>query len=653
MGFLNPFFLAAAAVVAVPLILHLFHRHELRRIPFPALRYLLRATRDHARTIRIRQLLLLLLRVAICLLLVLAGSRLYWRGAGGTHQPTALAIVLDNSLSSGLVQGEQRVLDQLKALALETLDEAGPEDRIWVMRAGEPWDVAVPGSRIEARARVLETQVSGGRGDLVEALERAGALVSAAQLEEGEVQLLSDLQATAFPRDGPVTLPADVRLLVYEPPSSEEDNRYLREVRIGGGLAPMANERSQVSIAVGGADEAGDTLALRLVADGRTVGATTITAGSEALLAVGPFAGGLVSGYAEIDPDALRGDDRRFFSVAVRPPVRVSLRGEGGFFFEQAIAVLARAGRARLTPDAGVQVVVSVGGQGLDARPAGSAVVVAPPSDGAMLPALNRQLLLAEIPWRYESAGAAGETGVAASRLPVSFDEVRIRRRYRLVANGEEAAGQIQAALDSGDPWIVTGTTLDGPYLLLGSPVDAEATSLAVSAPMLPLVEWMVSRWPFQGGGGAFTVGDVLAIPDGVTAVADAAGEVTPAGPGAQVVARAPGLYRLLAGDSLVRQVAVNPPEAESVLDRVAEDALGSRLGDDFDLAGASSWRRSVFASRQGTELWRWLLVAVLALLIAESRVAATGRRAHPPGGATFPDTRDGSSSAGPFPSAG
>ena len=651
MGFLNPLFLAAAAVVAVPLILHLFHRHELRRIPFPALRYLLRATRDHARTIRIRQLLLLFLRVAICLLLVLAGSRLFWRGAGGTHQPTALVIILDNSLSSGLVQGEQRVLDRLKALALETLDEAGPEDRIWVMRAGEPWDVAVPGSAVEARARVLETQVSSGRGDLVAALERAGALVSAAPLEETEIQLLSDLQATAFPGETPVALPADTRLLVYEPPSVPARNQYVREVLVGGGLAPMANERSQVSVAVRGTTDAGDTLAVRLVAGGRTVGATTITAGSEALLNVGPFTGGVVSGYAEIDPDALRGDDRHYYSVSVRPPARVSLQGEDDFFIEQAIEVLMRAGRARLASNGAAQVLVTVGGAGLDSRPNGSAAIVAPPTDGAMLPALNRLLLLAGIPWRYESQDGAGETGVAESLLPVDMDQVRIRRRYRLVANGEEAAGRVLATLDSGEPWIVTGAAPGGPYLLLGSPVDAQATSLAVSAPMLPLVEWMVSRWPFQSEDRSFTVGDALPVPDGVTAVMDATGEVAPVG-GVQPVARAPGLYRLLAGDSLVQQVAVNPPEAESVLERVADGTLGARLGDDHDRADASSWRRSIFASRQGTELWRWLLVAALVLLLVESRVAATGRRPDSRRDAAGPAVR-GPSPTGPLPRSG
>jgi len=269
-----------------------------------------------------------------------------------------------------------------------------------------------------------------------------------------------------------------------------------------------------------------------------------------------------------------------------------------------------------------------------------------------MLPALNRQLLLAEIPWRYESEPGAGEIGVADNRLPVALDEVRIVRRYRLVANGEEAAGVVQATLDSGEPWIVTGNAPGGAYLLLGSPVDAEATSLAVSAPMLPLVEWMVSRWPFQSDGRSFTVGDVLPIPAGVDAVADAAGGRTPAGPGAQVVARAPGLHRLLAGDSLVRQVAVNPPAAESILEPIAESALDGLLGDDYDRADASSWRNAIFASRQGTEVWRWLLVAALVLLLLESRIAATGRRTSSSGGGAMSASR-GPSASGPLPRAG
>src|SRR5688500_9334816 len=137
MGFLNPWLLLAAAAVAVPVFLHLFHRHENRRMSFPALRYLLRTEREHARQIRLRQLLLLYLRAAVSVLLAVAGARPFRRGRGGAHPPTALAIVLDNSHSSGRVVGAERVLDALKRRALAALDQAGREDRVWVLRVGE------------------------------------------------------------------------------------------------------------------------------------------------------------------------------------------------------------------------------------------------------------------------------------------------------------------------------------------------------------------------------------------------------------------------------------------------------------------------------------------------------------------------------------
>ena len=58
MSALNPLFLIAGLSVAVPIFLHLFQRHQTRRLSFPALRYLERTEKEHARRIRFRQLLL-------------------------------------------------------------------------------------------------------------------------------------------------------------------------------------------------------------------------------------------------------------------------------------------------------------------------------------------------------------------------------------------------------------------------------------------------------------------------------------------------------------------------------------------------------------------------------------------------------------------
>ena len=80
MGFLHPLWLLLAAAVAMPLILHLLQRHQGPRVVFPAVRYLQRAEREHARRIKLRQLLLLLLRLLwlILLLLLLLILRRLW-----------------------------------------------------------------------------------------------------------------------------------------------------------------------------------------------------------------------------------------------------------------------------------------------------------------------------------------------------------------------------------------------------------------------------------------------------------------------------------------------------------------------------------------------------------------------------------------------
>ncbi|MDE2652445.1 MAG: BatA domain-containing protein, partial [Gemmatimonadota bacterium] len=175
MGFLNPLFLLAGAAVLVPIILHLFYRQESKIFTFPAIRYLLRTEREHARQIRTQQLLLLLLRAAIVVLLVLLGARLHLRGSGGSHDPTALALVIDNSLSTTIIQDGRRLLDTLKAVARQSVANASHDDIIWVLRAGTPWEPAVPGGVVQARSAIDATMPAHTFGDLGAAIERARA----------------------------------------------------------------------------------------------------------------------------------------------------------------------------------------------------------------------------------------------------------------------------------------------------------------------------------------------------------------------------------------------------------------------------------------------------------------------------------------------
>lgn len=631
MGALSPLFLIAGVVVAIPIFLHLFHRQEVRRVSFPALRYLERTEKEHARRIRARQLLLLLLRVAAVLLLVAAGARLFLRGRGSAHPPTALAIVLDNSMSSGVVLGERRYLDDLRAVARRTLDAATDDDRIWIVRAGEPWLPAVPGAVADARRALEETGISEGRGDLSRTLARAAELVRTSGMGAAEIHLLSDLQASAFDPDVDAAA-GDVPVVVWSASEPAPRNRGLSNVVVGGGLPPLGGRRGSLSVDVVGAP--GDTtlVPVRLVVQERVRGAGAATPGSSLSLPLPPSPAGWVQGYVDADPDALRADDRRYFAFRARSAPHVAVAGDPGVFVTEAVGVLQEAERLRPTTPGEADALIAGAGEMLEATPATAGMLVVPPADPTLLPALNRRLADAGIPWTYTRRDAAGggEVELVGDPLPDPLSSVRVARAYRLTLEGDPPAPPRTLARAGGSPWAVEGGDARGRrYLLLASPLDAESTTLPVSAEMVRFLDWFTGQWAGAAGGPREHVaGRPLPAPFGADRI------LLPSGDGLPVDAtrmvpntRQTGFYTFLDGDSVVAVEAVNPPTEESDLTPLRRSELAGLIGSEVTVVRRDSgWDRAVFRTRQGPELWRPLLLAALILLLVESGLAAAGR---------------------------
>ena len=644
MGALSPLFLLAAVSIGVPIYLHLFQRQETRRLSFPALRYLERTEREHARQIRFRQFLLLLFRVLALLLITGAGARLFFAGRGGAHAPTAAVIVLDNSLSSGLVVGEVRLLDEFKSLALRTLDAASDEDRFWLIRAGEPWLPAIPGSAQATRQAVADTEVSEAGSDLHAAIDRAVRLLETAAIEHREIHLLSDLQGTAFGRvDG---APAgDIPAVVWTGHQPESVNRAITSVVVGGGLPPLEGQRASVTIEALEPTSEADTLhvPLRLVVNERIRGAATLPPGAQTTIAVPPSGTGWVQGYADADPDDLRADDRRFFAYRSRPAPSVVASGDPGVFATEALSVLMDAGRVRLTGAGPADVLVSASGSGLEQT--ARAAVIVPPADPTLLPALNRRLTDAGVPWRVEARASSGEAPLDGRTLPEPLEGVRLAMWYDLSITGDPPAPPRVLAEVDGQPWAVEGFDRGGrPYLLLGSPLDAHASSLPVSTGMLQFMDWATSEW--AGAGGApteYVTGSTLPAPSAATHVRVPSGlerEID----GTRMVRGTgeAGFYTFLAGDSTVSVMALNPPRSESLLEPVDHSELGAAIGDDvIDVDRDGSWDGAVYRVRQGPELWWAFLLAMLLLLLGES-VMATSGQVSPLGRLVAPEGKDG-----------
>ncbi|HET9983553.1 MAG TPA: BatA and WFA domain-containing protein [Longimicrobiales bacterium] len=631
MGFLTPLFLALAAGIAVPLILHLYHRQQGPRVIFPALRYLRRAEKESARRIRLRQIFLLALRISAVVLLALAAARPFLRAGGAGHEPTAAAIVLDNSMSTGLVQQDRRVLDTLKRRALELLARAGPDDRFWVIRAGSPWEPAIPGDAVAAANRIRATEVSAGRADLAASLGRARALLAGgAEGRATEIELLSDLQQTGLP--APVQARrGDAPVVAWLPGTAVPANGGVVDVQVGGGLPPRAGERSTLAAATGGTRA--DSVSVRLNLEGRIVAADNVPVGATAILPVPARPAGLVWGSAEIDPDALRGDDRRFFVSRVQPPPAVALTRPLPFV-DAALGVLADAGRIRRGGPGDADVVIAPAAVGIEGTGAGRTAVVLPPESPLELPAANRRLEAAGVPWRFGTPTAGGESRFAlpdsTDALARALSQIRARQIFPVQREGAAAGDTVLVRLSDGSPWAVRGTLPSGGrYILVASPLSQEATTLPTSSAMLPFLDHITGPWAAaQATREEFEPGDRVLLPAGADAVQRPDGGTEKVEGGEYVAPGDAGIYRVRAGNQEVRAFAVNAPAAESDLERLSGRRLRAALpGWDVETADdPAEWTRDIFRHRFGHETWRPLVLLLLAVLLVEGLVATAGR---------------------------
>ncbi len=98
--FLSPLFLAGVAAAAVPLVLHLLKREPEPRVKFAAVRLLKQAPVEHTEKHRLRELLLLALRITALVLLALAFARPFFASGAASASTGVTMIALDTSATA-------------------------------------------------------------------------------------------------------------------------------------------------------------------------------------------------------------------------------------------------------------------------------------------------------------------------------------------------------------------------------------------------------------------------------------------------------------------------------------------------------------------------------------------------------------------------
>lgn len=141
MNFVQNSFLIAAAAVAIPLIVHLLSRRQVRTVELGTMRFLQEVVEDGSQRRRLRRWLLLAVRTLVMLLLALLFARPYLTElvTGRVGDRTRI-ILIDRSSSMAILGNEGRLIDEAVAAASEAGQEAGGASLVyaWFDRHVEP-----------------------------------------------------------------------------------------------------------------------------------------------------------------------------------------------------------------------------------------------------------------------------------------------------------------------------------------------------------------------------------------------------------------------------------------------------------------------------------------------------------------------------------
>ena len=599
MSFLAPLYLLLGAAVGVPLLLHLLRRNIATRVDFPAARYLLRAEAEHSRSLRIRNLLLMLLRVLLVLAIVLAAARPFLPGLGVGHGPTAVAVVLDNSASTSAVIGGRSVFERLRDATRSLIAASTPGDRLWLVTA----DGRVRGgSRDALLTELARIAPSEGAGDLPLALRRAASAVQGSALPSMSIAVATDGQRTAWTSAATVTSP----VALLQPSGDPPQNRAVLSVAAD---PSRWTPRGALTARV----DARDSVGYRIVLGDRTLARGATGRGEPIVLRAAPPERGWQAGRVELEPDDYPADDARHFALWIGAAPAVAADPSAGTFVATALGALVADGRAT----AGGTVRLT----GADAATTLPALLL-PPSDAVRLGAANRELERLGIPWRFGALDRAPSVA-RGGRL----DGVAVSERYRLVREGAAASDTLASA--GGEPWVVAGPG----YVLVGSRLEPAATQLPVRAPFVP---WLADMLALRLGAPAGDVGAPIDALPGRPVRLPAGAEALESSAGARrsvtnEVMDAPderGVWFVLRAGRRIGAIVVNTPPEESDLTRLPAPSLAARLGGArVRIAGAvREWVGETYAAGSRRPVGTPLLVLALLLLAAEALVVRTSR---------------------------
>ena len=237
MAFLNPLFLFGLLATGIPLVIHIWNRRRVVTIDFSSLIFITAAHRENARRFQLRQLLILLLRMAIIALIAFALARPFLTlglPVASVRAKTDVIIVLDNSYSMAYQDVNGIRLDKAKALATDIIDTLRHGDSAALILMS---DIPTPVFRqltpdIESvTAAINDTETSYRTTNVQPSLELAHEILAESKQLNKEIYLISDFAQNGWANWNRLPNRSGARISLIPIAEGEAHNISIKEIR--------------------------------------------------------------------------------------------------------------------------------------------------------------------------------------------------------------------------------------------------------------------------------------------------------------------------------------------------------------------------------------------------------------------------------------
>lgn len=204
MSFLNPSILIALSAVSIPILIHLLNLRKIRKVEFSTLMFLKEIQKSKMRRIKLKQVILLLLRIFTIVFLVLSFARPVYEGYAGntdTRASSTTLIFIDDSFSMNARDNSGFYLDQAKEIVKKILQNHKESDDIYFIPSSQ---IAMKDKKLqyESYKEILDSlnalKYSLRPASVTEMLNLSDEILTDSKNPVKEIFIISDFQRNNF-----------------------------------------------------------------------------------------------------------------------------------------------------------------------------------------------------------------------------------------------------------------------------------------------------------------------------------------------------------------------------------------------------------------------------------------------------------------------